>query len=195
MGALASAVQRVAVQRLGRRGWKRNVDVIAEMWTGIRRTVEGWKLPWHKVRLYQDGLPCCDREVEIVEELAGAASPNHQLLSVLMRKGATLMGTESPALLLEEYRLIKRVLAAKDRDEAAQIETQHGAASRSVLARRDRYIAERINDSLQAGETGILFLGMLHQIEPLLAKDIRVFYPIHQPARAKGNAVPRRRTV
>jgi hypothetical protein len=189
MGALARSVRRVTIQKLGRQAWKRNVDVIGGMWEEIRRTVEGWELAWENVRLYQDGLPRCGREAEIVADLAGAGSPNHQLLLSLMKKGATLMGTESPDLLLEEYRLVQQVLAAKDPEEAARIEARHEARSRSLLAQRDQYIAGRINESLRAGETGLLFLGMLHSLDSLLAKDIRVSYPMRRPPR------PRRRTA
>lgn len=189
MGALARSVRRVTIQKLGRQAWKRNVDVIGGMWEEIRRTVEGWELPWENVRLYQDGLPRCGREAEIVADLAGAGSPNHQLLLSLMKKGATLMGTESPDLLLEEYRLIQQILAAKDPEEAARIEARHEARSRSLLARRDQDIARCLNESLRAGETGLLFLGMLHSLDSRLAKDIRVSYPILRPPH------PRRRTA
>lgn len=189
MGALARSVRRVTIQKLGRQAWKRNVDVIGRMWVEIRRAVEGWELPWENVRLYQDGLPRCGREAEIVADLAGAGSPNHQLLFSLMKKGATLMGTESPDLLLEEYRLVQQILAAKNPEEAARIEARHEARSRSLLAQRDRYIVGRINDSLRAGETGLVFLGMLHSLDSRLAKDIRVSYPIRRPPH------PRRRTA
>ncbi len=174
MGALASAVRRVTIQRLGQRAWKRNVDVIGKMWAAIRNAVAAWKLPWRKVRLYQDGLPRCGREAQIVQELAAAGSPNHQLLLDLVKKGATLMGTESPELLVEEYQQIRRILAAKHGKDADKI-----VQSRSLLGRRDRYIAARINESLHPGETGILFLGMLHSLEPHLAADIHVTYPIY----------------
>ena len=181
MGALARSVRRVTVQKLGRQAWKGHVEAIWQMWEEIRRTVEGWELPWENVRLYQDGLPRCGREAEIVTELAGTGSPNHQLLLSLMKRGATLMGTESPELLLEEYRLVQQVLAAKDPEEAARVEARHGARSRSLLARRDEYIARRINGSLRPGETGLLFLGMLHSLDSRLAKDIRVTYPVRRP--------------
>src|SRR3990172_3420162 len=133
MGALARSVRRVTVQKLGRRAWKRNVDVIEQMWAEICRTVEGWELPWESVRLYQDGLPKCGREAEIVTELAKAGSPNHQLLLSLMKRGATLMGAESPDLLMEEYRLVQQILSAKDPQEVARIEARHEARSRLLL--------------------------------------------------------------
>ena len=181
MGGLARSARRLAVRKLGRQAWERNVDVIDQMWADIRRTVEAWEMPWEKVRLYQDSLPLCGREEEIARDLAKAGSPNHQLLLSLTSKGAMLMGTESGELIFEEYRLAQEILAAKDPEEAARIEAQHGSRRRSLLVRRDRFIARRINETLRAGEIGLLFLGLLHSIEPGLAKGIRVTYPIYKP--------------
>lgn len=188
MGKLAASVKRVSIQKVGRQGWKRNVDFIGRMWDEIRRTTLGWDLPWRAVRIYQDGLPRCGREADIVKELAGAGSPNHQLLLDLMEKGATLEGTESPDLLVAEYRLVKRLAEAGDPAEVARIQAEQAEESGALLARRDRFIAKRINESLRPGETGILFLGMLHALEPHLAADIRASYPIHRPHRTHARS-------
>jgi hypothetical protein len=189
MGALARSVRRITVRKLGRRAWSQHVDVVSQLWADIRATVQGWKLSWTRVRLYQDGLPVCGREADIVRDLAKAGSPNHQLLLWLTKKGATLMGTESPELLLAEYRLVQLILEAKDAEEATKLAAQHEAQNRALLVRRDEYIAKRINASLRTGETGLLFLGMLHSVEHRLARDILVTYPMHRPAHR-----PHRRT-
>ena len=89
--------------------------------------------------------------------------------------------TESPDLLVQEYKLIKEVLAAADAEAAASLQTRQKSLSQSLLKRRDEAIAERINDTLGPGETGFLFLGMLHSVAGLLAEDIRVTYPISPP--------------
>ena len=54
-------------------------------------------------------------------------------------------------------------------------------ASDILLKRRDQFIADRINDTLGPGETGILFLGMLHSLGHLLDEQIKVVYPISGP--------------
>lgn len=186
MGALGGAIRRLSIEKLGSQEWERNVRAIDQLWTSIREAIEEWDLPYPRVHLYQDGLPNCGREVQIVTDLAKAGSPNHQLLLYLMEKGATLIGTESPDLLLEEYQLIQQVLDARDLGEAEEVEARRESFSRSLLERRDRYIAERINETLCEGETGVLFLGMLHSLEGQLATDIRVSYPILRPAPPKG---------
>lgn len=86
------------------------------------------------------------------------------------------MGTESPELLLEEYRQITRDLAQESGSDPGPAETQ--TSREALLKRRDQYIADRINSTLEDGETGILFLGMLHSLTNLLAKDIRLVFPV-----------------
>jgi hypothetical protein len=181
MGTLAGSVRRVTVDGLGRDAWNRNVEAIGRLWAHIGRTVESWPMSWKRVRLFQDGLPVCGRERRIVRALARVRSPNHQLLLSLMKHGATLVGTESPKLLVEEYRLVRLTLAARDSKDAPKIQAKYAAQSSRLLIRRDRYIAKRLNESLDAGQTGILFLGMLHQVVARLAKDIQVSYPIFRP--------------
>ena len=178
MGALAEPLQTIAIQKIGREKWKSNVEAVEQFWAHIREEMLKGRLPFPRVRLYQDGLPVCTREADIVGDLARAGSSNHQLLVELIARGATLMGTESPDLLLEEYNLVQRVCTARDLEEASRIKEQQRILGQSLLQRRDQYIAARINDTLRIGETGILFLGMLHSPLRWLASDIRVTYPI-----------------
>ncbi|MBI5114937.1 hypothetical protein HZA56_00525 [Candidatus Poribacteria bacterium] len=178
MGSLADPVRRITVERLGWRRWKNNAEAIDQLWQLIRGEIENLDLPYSKVRLYQDGLPVCGREVAIVDDLARAESPNHKLLFYLMGRGATLMGTESPDLLMEEYSLLQRVVASRGLAGAARIEQQQKALRQSLLERRDRFIAARINETLGDGETGVIFLGMLHSPQRWLEPDIKVLYPV-----------------
>lgn len=181
MGALSEPIRRAALQKLGEKGWKRKANLIDTMWAEIEKVMDGLTLSFEKVRLYQDGLPVCGREAEIVTELAKAGSRNHRLLLRLMERGATIMGTESSELIVEEYELVKQTLARGDTLKAAGVAPRKKALSDSLLKRRDRYIADRINGTLLPGETGILFLGMLHSLGNWLDKDIRVMYPITRP--------------
>ncbi len=185
LGALRHAVKAMTVRKLGKEGWERNLNLIGQVWTQIETAIGGWSLPYSKVRLYQDGLPVCGREAEIVADLAKAGSRNHQLLLRLMEKGAILMGTEPAELLVQEYRLVKQSLEAGHTERAARLEARHRALSRSLLKQRDKAIGERINLTLGAGETGLLFLGMLHSLEGCLARDIRVACPVFPPLNTK----------
>jgi hypothetical protein len=180
MGALSAPIRQLKVQRLGRFGWKRTVNRVDKLWNEIEETLERLVLPYERVRLYQDGLPVCGREAEIVAELAQAGSRNHRLLLRLAGKGATIMGTESSELLVEEYQLVKEEFAARRSEGRVPGRVRRQALRDSLLKRRDQYIARRVSATLNPGETGLLFLGMLHSLGPGLDKDIRVVYPVHQ---------------
>lgn len=166
MGGLAEKVRRSTIQQLGQEVWRRNLRIVDKIWSRIERFLDELQLSFGKVRLYQDGLPVCGREADIVRDLALQGSRNYRLLLRLMGKGATIMGTESPEFLVEEYRQARRALAG----EAGAGEI----AQKELLQKRDRFIARRINDTLLADEAGILFLGMLHTLDGLLDEDIRV---------------------
>jgi hypothetical protein len=113
MGALKESVARANLEKVGRAGWSRKTAAIDQIWTAIEATIDALALSFDRVRLYQDGLPVCGREAEIVTELAQAGSRNHQLLLRLMAQGAVLMGTESGELLVQEYQSAKQSLTAR----------------------------------------------------------------------------------
>ena len=183
MGALSESIRKVTLQKLGERVWRRKVNLIKRFWSEMENILDKLSLSYAQTRVYQDGLPVCGKELDIVTELAKKGSPNHQILVRLMEKGATVMGTESAELLIEEYHLIKRILETGDVKEAIEIEAMQKAASDLLLKKRDEFIAARIDQTLQAGETGILFLGMLHNLAGLLPEDIHVLYPLNRPLR------------
>ncbi len=181
MGGLSDALQRATLRKFGQKSLKRKIYLINKMWTEIEQTIKGLDLRYEKVRLYQDGLPVCGREEEIVRDLTRAGSRNHRLLLRLMERGATIMGTESSELLVEEYGLIKQWMTVEDIRQGHEIEAHRKTLADALIRKRDRYIADRIDQTLQIGETGILFLGMLHALENQLHKDIRVIYPVNRP--------------
>jgi hypothetical protein len=172
MGSLLEQVKNAYVLRYGEEKWAEHLQSIDRVWAAIRTEVTALELPYPRVRVYQDGLPVCAKEAEIVREVAQSGSPNHQLILELMARGATLMGTEDPQLLLQEYQLVTRGLAAaaESREPQPQLEAQ----SARLLGARDRYIAARIDATLRAGETGLLFLGMAHAVESFLPAELKV---------------------
>ena len=180
MGALSESVRRVTLQKLGERVWRRKINLVKQFWADVESMLNKLSLSYAQTRVYQDGLPVCGKELEIVTELAAKGSPNHQILARLMEKGATIMGTESAELLIEEYHLIKKILESGDVKDAIASEAKQKAASDLLLKKRDEFIAARIDQTLQAGETGVLFLGLLHNPAVFLPEDIRVHYPLKE---------------
>lgn len=175
MGCFQEKVESQYVRRMGRAKWDAHVKSVERLWDGIRRGIDELGLDFHGVRIYQDGLPVCAHEERIVRELASHGSLNHRLLVDLMDRGARLMGTESPQLLLEEYQLNRRILDVEpNASNAASRAANTRDEARRLLEGRDRFIASRIAETLQPGECGLVFLGMLHSLERRLPSDIRL---------------------
>ncbi len=178
MGALRDSVKQASLKKLGRSAWNRKIGLIDKLWTEIENSVAQLAVPLNRVRIYQDGLPVSGKEKNLVVELAKTGSRNHALILRLMNAGATVMGTESLKLLLQEYELAKRDLGSARPLRLRATDKEQRA---SLLSRRDRFIAKRINDTLLPGEVGMIFLGMFHRLGPWLEKDIEVIYPISRP--------------
>ncbi len=181
MGGLGKTLSKVALREFGEESRLKKQDVTNRMWENIEKAVQNLNLTFSKVRLYQDGLPECGREADIVRDLAAGGSRNHQLLIRLMEKGASLVGTESPALLVQEYEIIRQMMQARDGPDDREAFSRLKAMGERILKERDLYIARRINATLEHGETGILFLGMLHNLEGMLDEEIMVSYPLYRP--------------
>jgi hypothetical protein len=174
LGSLSGLLRQLYIGKAGQREWNRHVESVEDMWEAVRRAVEALELPSTGVRLYQDGLPDCGHEMEIVRDLAQAGSLNHRLLLELVAQGAVLVGTESPELLLQEYEFAQQILISLDSDERGSLIQRQRELGKVLLEKRDRYIAERIDKTLGRGETGLIFLGMLHSLKGLLPSDIQV---------------------
>jgi hypothetical protein len=178
MGSLKLLAEKLIEKKLGQKALNQRYNKIDQIWSAIKESVAALELTNLTTRIYQDGLPVCSRELEIVNDLAKMGSINHQIVQTLLAKGAILMGTECPDLLVEEYQLIKNNYKLANKDEQLLAENEFKALSNSILHKRDNYIAERINNTLRYGEVGILFIGIFHSLTNKIANDIEIFYPI-----------------
>ena len=155
---------------------------VEHFWTLLESTIEGFGLNYGTVKIYQDGLPVCGKELEIVADTAQAGSRNFRLLQSLIAKGATLVGTEAPELLLEEYALMRQV-----HDPQPGVAAPTAVTAKALLDRRDAFIAQRIDETLKDEEMGLLFIGLLHNVEAQLPKDITVIQPFGKPKVGLGS--------
>lgn len=180
MGTLATSMREKYIEKFGETKWREHVEEIDKMWKEIRRKILQLKLSYNKVKIYQDGLPICDKEKEIIAELASRGSPNHKLVQWMMRQGATLVGTEEPELLMRDYEYLKQILNCKKHEEREKLIHEFERNSRELLTERDKRIGEQINATLKQGETGVLFIGLLHRVDEVLPADIKVQYLIRR---------------
>lgn len=177
MGSLGVSIHQVKTSVFGAAAQAQNLAAIDRLWSRIEAAAEELPVEQGVVRLYQDGLPVCGRELEIASELATAGNRNFELLLKLQARGAILMGTESGELLVKEYKHATRAIALASGKTARGNSAEEQS---SLLDQRDRFIAKRIDKTLGPGEAGILFLGMLHAVPRYLQPDIEVLYPLAQ---------------
>ena len=169
-GSLTHSLRKRYIDRFGLSGWCERVRGTDVLWEEIRRRVLALEIDFHKLKVYQDGLPVCGRELEIVRELARQGSKNHMLLIELAERGAAIMGTEDAQLLVEEY------LRLRDGLEGDSDKGDRAGSAGDTLSRRDLYIAKRIRETLGEGELGLLFIGLLHRVDEKLNQDMEVTY-------------------
>ena len=167
-GSLTHSLRKRYIDRFGLSGWRERVKGTDVLWQEIRRRVLALEIDFHKLKVYQDGLPVCGRELEIVRELARQGSKNHMLLIELAERGAAIMGTEDAQLLVEEY------LRLRDGLEGDSDKGDRAGSAGDTLSRRDLYIAKRIRETLGEGETGLLFIGLLHRVDEEIDQDMEI---------------------
>ncbi|HHT9132934.1 MAG TPA: hypothetical protein ACFYED_10675, partial [Candidatus Tripitaka californicus] len=155
------------IKKFGQAKWQEHKQAVERIWMEIEKRLTQLQTPVQKV--YQDGLPVCGKEMELARDLAKKGSRNHQILLRLAQQGAELVGTEDPKLLKEELATISKEVGG---ERVSLEEYKKGVMER--LEKRDDFIARRIDETLKTGETGILFIGMLHKVNTRLPKDIQV---------------------
>lgn len=178
MGSKAEALKQEWIRQFGVERWERHCRVVEEVWEGIRTRLLGLRLLWKQVQIYQDGLPVSGKELEIAREVAAQGGKNYRLVMELVGRGATLMGTESPELLMREYAHIKKITEATTDAEREEAKERYAAECAEILKSRDVFIANRIAESLKEDGMGLLFLGLRHEVDRLLPQDIQVEFLI-----------------
>lgn len=173
LGSAAGSLEKAYVRAHGRQAWSIHRRKVDEFWRRLGPRLEGMGLRWDKVRIYQDGLPVCGKEHDLVERIARQGSVNHRLILDLLERGAMLEGTEDPKLLLEEHRSIQALSRRWKQDPKSRLSPEESRLRARLLERRDAFIARRIGSTLLPGETGLLFIGAGHAPEKNLPKDIR----------------------
>ena len=135
-----------------------------DYWQKIETKIKSLPYDFRKIKVYQDGLP--DTQPDLVEKIvAEVQSPNYELLCWLKAKGATIVGTENPSLIKEEYELLKAIFEAKDEGSKLEARNRYQERADLLLSLRDVFIAQKIDRTLSQGELGILFLGAAHKID------------------------------
>lgn len=175
MGSMGEGLVKEGMAKMGREKWLENQRKIEKFWDELEKEIDGLGLDYSKTRIYQDGLPCGgELGLRIVRETADKGSKNYQIVRKLIERGAAIEATESPELLRKEYEHIKALITAKTPEEKADAARRYDQIKDELMQERDAYIAKAIDISLNDNETGVLFIGAVHNVIPELAKDIEV---------------------
>ena len=175
MGTMKDGLMKEGMAKLGKERWLENQRMIEKFWAEAAQEIDDLGLDYGKVRIYQDGLPVGGEMArKIVDETAEKGSMNYRIVRKMMARGAALEATESPELLIEEYRHIKAILTAQTPGEKTEAARDYDRIKDELMRKRDAYIANRINSTLKDGETGFLFIGAAHNVRPGLAPDIGI---------------------
>ncbi len=178
MGSMRDPIKDKYIDKYGQSKWSDHIKKINSMWEHIENKLLTLSLSYRHVTIYQDGLPNCGVEKKIVSEIAKNGSKNHQLIVKLLDKGARLVGTEDPKLLMEEYNAIRGALNQNNKSDKGLVDKYKGKAENNLYM-RDKYISQRIDETLKEDETGILFIGLMHKVNEILPKDIKIDLFIH----------------
>ncbi len=175
MGSMGDGLVKEGMAKMGREKWLENQRKIEKFWDELEKEIDALNLDYSKTRIYQDGLPCGgELGLRIVRETADKGSKNYQIVRKLIERGAAIEATESPELLRKEYEHIKALITAKTPEEKADATRRYDQIKDELMQERDAYIAKAIDISLKGDETGVLFIGAVHNVIPELAKDIEV---------------------
>lgn len=150
--------------------------MVSQYWREVSGYVRNLPVDFSQLRIYQDGLPdvSAEKVAKIVNE---TQTPNYDFLRWLREQGACILGTESPKLLLEEYRSLQAIFNAPSEALKKAARWEYMKKGKWLLEGRDVYIAQRIKETLPEGGTGILFIGLAHEVKRFLEKEVEITEP------------------
>jgi hypothetical protein len=178
MGSLKSDISEMIDRKFGKEKRDQHRKDVALFWEHLRTIIDAVlaSLDGTAIRVYQDGIPIGGEiGTKLVAMGAKDGVPNHQIVLSIIEHGGVLEKTESPALLKEEYEIIKAIVNAKTDPEREALSEKHKHRLYGLTIKRDTFIAQQIQDTLQEGQYGLLFLGATHDVAPYIPPDIDLF--------------------
>lgn len=173
LGSLAKSLLEIEKKVHGPQAEKIYRERINRFWKEIRSRLKREGLNTQEkcqcLYIYADGLPKTEDLLfqKVVQDLISQKLPQYLIIQELLEKGATIHGTESIKLLLEEHNMWTNTVKGISPDSKRKAE---------LLQERDEFIAKRINETLPKNEIGILFIGAAHKVYNELKRfsDIKI---------------------
>lgn len=171
LGSVAAIIDKRSSQICGKEHWNQHKKAVSGFWDSIANYFD--LLDASNLKIYQDGL-MIDGGLgkKIVEGGASKGSKNYQILLRLMEKGAEIRKTEDVHLLKQEYDSLIKLSQTKSPIEKILAYIGYKLRKNPLMKKRDKFIAQRINETLKDGEIGVLFIGVHHNVLPQISQDI-----------------------
>ncbi len=173
LGSLAKDVNARGIADLGEEFWQNHIKTVEGFWDVLFDYFESLNVKG--VKIYQDGM-IADGEIgqKIVEEGVRLGSKNYELISSLLKRGAILVKTEKFEFVKEERDRLLSITQTKSRFQKLLAFLKYKFVKDRLLNQRDKFIVQRIKETLNTDETGMLFIGAYHNIKPKLPKEIQI---------------------
>ncbi|MFQ6067021.1 MAG: hypothetical protein ACE5K3_07070 [bacterium] len=183
LGSVAAAIDKRSSQMCGKEHWNQHKKAVSGFWDSIANYFD--LLDASNLKIYQDGL-MIDGEIgkKIVEEGAKKGSKNYKIILKLVGRGAEIRKTEDIHLLKKEYDTLIKLSQTKSPIEKTLAYIGHKLRKDPLMKKRDKFIAKRINETLQDGEAGVLFIGVYHNVLPQVSRDI-IVYELKEKSKVK----------
>ena len=175
MGSMGEELKHKSISGLGEENWQNHTNTVNGYWEAIESYFDNIKIYIPGIKIYQDGM-FVDGEMamKFLSDGVKAGSKNSEVVSKLIEKGAILIKTEDFKMVKDEYDGLQSIIKSKTNMRKIFLLLKYKMSKPVFLWRRDKFIAATINETLGQDETGILFIGVYHNILKRLPIDITV---------------------
>ena len=177
MGSFGKELAKKSVALIGESKWQLHTDTVNGYWNAIETYFGNVKLNIKGIKIYQDGM-FVDGEpaLKIIQEGINSGSKNSAIISKLIGQGALLIKTEEFKMVKKEYDCIQSIIHSKNSFQRFYFLLRYKILKPIILSKRDKFIVNRITETLGNNETGILFIGAYHHIIKKIPHDIAVVH-------------------
>ncbi len=170
-------IQRLATKKgnssLGTKLSEQHRQTISGYWENLSNCLK--EIPIEGLKIYQDGMPTDgDAAKQITEEAVKNGSENYRIVAELLGRGAEIMLTEDFQLVKREKELLLGFSGSSNAIKKLGVYLKYWFRKKSLMKKRDEFIANRINKTLDGDEKGILFIGVTHNLISRLPQDLNV---------------------
>ena len=175
MGSMGAELKRKSISGLGEENWQKHTDTVNGYWEAIESYFDNIDIYIPGTKVYQDGMFVeGEMALKFLSEGIKSGSKNSEIVSKLIGRGAILMKTEDFKMVKAEYDGLQNIIKTKTTLKKIVLLLKYKMMKPVFLKRRDRFIAETIDKTLEEDETGILFIGAYHNVMRRLPEDITV---------------------